>query len=221
MSLDRNKSLEAKPRNERGKNASRRQRAQGLVPVTVYGGGKETASASVVKREFAALLRGHGRNVIFTLNVDGAATPVKIADMQVDPVKGTLIHMDLMRISLTEKSKFEVTIKTVGESEGVKSLGAILEVVTHSIEVRCLPGDLPSIIEVDVTPLGIGDKFKVGDLKLDGKVEILDDPETVIATVVAPRAEEPAPEAAPEAAAEPEVIKKGKAEEGEDRGSKL
>jgi len=215
MSLDRNKSLEAKPRNERGKNASRRQRAQGLVPVTVYGGGKDTASASVVKREFAALLRGHGRNVIFTLDVDGAATPVKIADMQVDPVKGTLIHMDLMRISLTEKSKFEVTIKTVGESEGVKSLGAILEVVTHSLEVRCLPGDLPSIIEVDVSPLGIGDKIKVGDLKLDGKVEILDDPETVIATVVAPRVEEPAPEAAPEAAAEPEVIKKGKAEDAE------
>jgi large subunit ribosomal protein L25 len=218
MSLDRNISLEAKPRDERGKNASRRQRAQGLIPVTVYGGGKETASASVVKQEFAALLRGHGRNVIFTLNVDGAATPVKIAEMQVDPVKGTLIHMDLMRISLTEKSKFEVSIKTVGESEGVKSLGAILEVVTHSLEVRCLPRDLPSIIEVDVTPLGIGDKFKVGDLKLDGKVEILDDPETVIATVVAPRAEEPAPEAAPEAAAEPEVIKKGKAEEAEDRG---
>jgi large subunit ribosomal protein L25 len=213
MSLDRNISLEAKPRDERGKNASRRQRAQGLIPVTVYGGGKDTASASVVKREFAALLRGHGRNVIFTLDVDGAATPVKIAEMQVDPVKGTLIHMDLMRISLTEKSKFEVTIKTVGESEGVKSLGAILEVVTHSIEVRCLPRDLPSIIEVDVTPLGIGDKFKVGDLKLDSKVEILDDPETVIATVVAPRVEEPAPEAATEAAAEPEVIKKGKAEE--------
>ena len=218
MSLDRNKSLEAKLRNERGKNASRRHRAQGLVPITVYGGGNETASASIVKREFAALLRGHGRNVIFTLNVDGAATPVKIADMQVDPVKGTLIHMDLMRISLTEKSKFEVPIKMVGESEGVKSLGAILEVVTHSLDVRCLPGDLPSVIEVDVTPLGIGDNFKVGDLKLDGKVEILDDPETLIATVVAPRAEEPAPEVAPEAAAEPEVIKKGKAEEAEDKG---
>jgi len=214
MSLEKNISLEAKPRNERGKNASRRQRAQGLVPVTVYGGGKETASANVVKREFATLLRGHGRNVIFTLNIDGAATPVKVAEMQVDPVTGALIHMDLMRISLTEKSKFEVPIRTVGEAEGVKNLGAIIEVVTHSIEVRCLPRDLPSIVEVDVTPLGIGDNFKVGDLKLDSKIEVLDDPETVIATVVAPRVEEePAPEAAPEAAAEPEVIKKGKAEE--------
>jgi large subunit ribosomal protein L25 len=214
MSLDSSISLEAKTRVERGKNASRRQRAQGLVPVTVYGGGKETESANIVKHEFAALLRGHGRNVIFTLNVDGSATPVKIADMQVDPVKGTLIHMDLMRISLTEKSKFAAPIKIVGEAGGVKTDGGVLEVVTHALEVRCLPGDLPSAFEVDVTPLGIGDKIKVGDLKLDGKVEILDDPETVIATVVAPRAEEPAAEAAPEGS-EPEVIKKGKGEEAQ------
>lgn len=213
MSLDRNISLEAKSRNERGKNASRRQRAQGLIPITVYGGGKETASANIVKHEFAALLRAHGRNVIFTLDVNGAATPVKIAEMQLDPVKGTLIHMDLMRISLTEKSKFDVSIRTVGEADGVKNLSGILEVVTHSLEVRCLPGDLPSVVEVDVTPLGIGDKFKVGDLKLDSRVEILNDPETVIATVVAPRAEEPAPEVAPGAGSEPEVIKKGKTEE--------
>ncbi len=213
MSLDRNISLEAKPRNERGKNASRRQRAQGLLPITVYGGGKETTSANVVKREFATLLRAHGRNVIFTLDVDGASTPVKIAEMQVDPVKGTLIHMDLLRISLTEKSKFEIQIRTVGEADGVKTLGGILEVVTHSLEVRCLPGDVPSVVEVDVTSLGIGDKIKIGDLKLDSKVEVLDDMETVIATVVALRIEEPAPEVAPEAAAEPEVIKKGKAEE--------
>jgi large subunit ribosomal protein L25 len=218
MSLDRNISLVAKPRDERGKNASRRQRAQGLIPVTVYGGGKETTSASVVNREFATLLRAHGRNVIFTLNVSDASTPVRIAEMQVDPVKGTLIHMDLMRISLTEKSKFEIPIRTVGEADGVKNLSGILEMVTHSLEVRCLPGDLPSIIEVDVTPLGIGDKFKVGDLKLDSKVEILDDPETVIASVVAPRIEEPTPEVAPESTAEPEVIKKGKAEEAEGRG---
>jgi large subunit ribosomal protein L25 len=214
MSLDSTISLNAKPRSERGKNAARRQRAQGLVPVTVYGGGKEAESANIIKQEFAALLRGHGRNVIFTLNVDGSATPVKIANMQVDPVKGTLIHMDLMRISLTEKSKFEAPVKIIGEAEGVKTDGGVLEVVTHALEIRCLPGDLPSSIDVDVTPLKIGDKIKVGDLKFDGKIEILVDPETVIATVVAPRAEEPAPEVA-EGAAEPEVIKKGKGEEAE------
>jgi large subunit ribosomal protein L25 len=159
--------------------------------------------------------RFYARNVIFTLNVDGASTPVKIAEMQLDPVKGTLIHMDLMRISLTEKSKFEVTVRTVGEADGVKNLSGILEVVTHSIEVRCLPRDVPSVIEVDVTPLGIGDNFRIADLELGGQIEVLDDPETVIATVVPPRVEEPEPEVAPEAAAEPEVIKKGKAEEQE------
>jgi len=215
MSLNKNISLEAKPREERGKNASRRLRAQGLVPVTVYGGGKESVSTTIVKRDFATLMRAHGRNMIFTLNVDGASTPVKIADMQLDPVKGTLIHMDLMRISMTEKSKFEVPVKTVGEADGVKNLSGILEVVTHSLEVRCLPGDLPENIEVDVTSLGIGDNLKVGDLKLDEKIEILEDPETVIATVTAPRVEEAVPEVAPEPTAEPEVIKKGKAEETE------
>src|SRR5215470_4454143 len=160
MSLDSTISLEAKPRAERGKNASRRLRAQGLVPVTVYGGGKESLSTTIVKHDFAALMRAHGRNMIFTLNVDGASTPVKIADMQLDPVKGTLIHMDLMRISMTEKSKFEIPVKLVGEAEGVKTAGGVLEFVTHSLEVRCLPGDLPENVEVDVSGLGIGDNLK-------------------------------------------------------------
>ena len=213
MSLDRNITLNAKPRSDRGKNAARRLRAQGLVPVTVYGGGKEATSTVIVKREFAALMRAHGRNMIITLNVDGATTPVKIAEMQLDPVKGTLVHMDLMRISMTEKSKFEISIKLVGEADGVKQGGGVMEFVTHSLAVRCLPGDLPENVEVDVSSLGIGDNLKVSDLKLDQKIEVLDDPETVIATVVAPRAEEPTPEIAVEAGSEPEVIKKGKTEE--------
>ncbi len=215
MSLDTKISLVAKPRDDRGKNASRRQRAEGLVPITVYGGGKESAAATIVKREFAALMRSHGRNMIFTLTVDGAATPVKIADMQLDPVRGTLIHLDLMRISLTEKSKFEVPVKIVGESSGVKNSSGVLDIPRHSLEIRCLPMDVPTAIEVDVTNLEIGDNFKVGDLRLDSKIELLEDPETVIATVGAPRVEEPVPEVAVEPSTEPEVIKKGKTEEQE------
>ncbi len=213
MSLETSIKLEARPRSERGKNAMRRLRAAGLVPVTIYGGGQESASTTIVKRDFAALLRAHGRNMIFTLNVADASTPVKIAEMQLDPVKGSLIHLDLMRISLTEKSKFDVPIRITGESESVKLGVGILETITHSLEVRCLPLDLPAAIEVDVTGLTLGDNLKVGDLKLDEKLEVLDDAETVIATVVAPRVEEPVAEVAPEGAAEPEVIKKGKAEE--------
>ncbi|MBP6823915.1 MAG: 50S ribosomal protein L25 [Acidobacteria bacterium] len=210
MSFDNSISLNAKNRSEFGKNASRRLRAANLVPVTVYGGGGEATSATVPKREFAALIRHHGRNVIFTLDVEGSAGPVKIADVQIDPVKGFLVHADLMRISLTETSKFEVKIKIIGEADGVKNFGGILDVPTHSLEIRCLPADLPSVIEVDVTNLGLGDHLSVKDLSLGDKVELLDDPNKVLATVVSPRVEEAA-EATE--AAEPEVVKKGKPEE--------
>lgn len=210
MSIDTNLSINAKVREERGKNASRRLRAAGLVPVTIYGGGQEATSTTVVKREFTALLRNHGRNQIFTINVDGVPTTVKIADMQLDPIKSVLIHADLMRISMTEKSKFSVTIKIVGESEGIKLNGGVLDVVSHELEIRCLPGDLPSVIEADISALNIGDHLSVKDLKLSDKIEVLDDPDSVIATIVAPRVEETP---VVETTAEPEVIKKGKIEE--------
>lgn len=210
MSFDNNISLNAKNREERGKNASRRLRAAGLVPVTVYGGGGESTSATVTKREFSALIRHHGRNTIFTLDVEGTAGPVKIADVQIDPIKGFLVHADLMRISMTEKSKFEIPIKVVGESEGVKLSGGIMDIPTHALEVRCLPGDLPSVVEVDITHLGLGDHLSVKDLKLGDKIEILTDSETVIVNIVSPRVEETP---AAETAAEPEVVKKGKTEE--------
>jgi large subunit ribosomal protein L25 len=212
MSFDNNVSITAKVREERGKNASRRLRAAGLVPVTIYGGGLEATSTTVVKREFSAMLRKHGRNQIFTINVDGVPTTVKIADMQLDPIKSVLIHADLMRISMTEKSKFSVTIKIVGESEGVKLNGGVLDVVSHELEIRCLPGDLPSVIEADISALKIGDHLSVKDLKLSDKIEVLDAPDAVIVTIGAPRVEE-APAAAEATIAEPEVIKKGKTEE--------
>ena len=214
MSLDISIALDARSRPERGKNETRRLRARGLVPVTVYGGGTETASAGILKHEFSALLRTYGRNKIFTLNYDGTSTPVKIQELQIDPIKGHLIHADLMRISLTEKSNFELTIKIVGESEGVKMLGGIVDVVTHSLEVRCLPRDLPDSILVDISSLSIGDHLNVKDLNLSDRIEVLTDGEKVVVTIVAPRVEEEA-EPVAETAAEPEVIKKGKAEEEE------
>ena len=210
MSSENSISLDAKNRDERGKNASRRLRAAGLVPVTVYGGGLDSTSATVPKRDFASIIRNHGRNTIFTLDVEGAATPVKIADVQIDPIKGFLVHADLMRISMTERSKFEIPVKVVGESEGVKLHGGIMDIPTHSLDVRCLPGDLPSVVEVDVTALGLGDHLSVKDLNLGDKIEILTDPETVIVNIVAPRVEEVV---AAETPAEPEVVKKGKTEE--------
>lgn len=208
MSFDVNVSLSAQGRTERGKNAARRLRASGQIPVTVYGGGEPVAGA-VNKRELGAFLRAHGRNKIFNLELDGAATSVKIADMQLDPIKGVLVHLDLMRISLTEKSEFEVPIKIIGEPEGVKLGGGILDIPTHSIKVRCLPTELPAVIEVDVTSLGIGGHINVKDLQLAEGIEVRTNGDVTIATVVLPGAEEAPAEAT---AAEPEVIKKGKEE---------
>ena len=209
MSFDSELSLNAQARTERGKNAARRLRAKGEIPLTVYGGG-DPASGTVNKRELGAFLRANGRNKIFNLNLDGAATAVKISEMQLDPIKGVLIHLDLMRISMTEKFEFELPIKIVGESEGVKLFGGILDFPTHSIRVRCLPGDLPEIIEVDVSKLGLGGHIEVRDLQLGDAIEIRTRPEQTLVTCVAPGAEEAPAEAAK---AEPEVIKKGKGEE--------
>lgn len=211
MSFDTSISLNAQPRTEKGKGAAGRMRRDGLIPVTVYGGGQDAVSASIVKRELGAFVRAHGRHGIFTLNLNGAASPVKIAEMQLDPIKGVVWHLDLQRISLTERSEFEVALRIVGEAEGVKMAGGILDVVSHAISIRCLPTDLPDHIDVDVTSLGLGQNLRASDLKLDAeKFQIVSDPDTVIATVVSPRAEE---ETAASSAAEPEVIKKGKTEE--------
>ncbi len=215
MSYDSSISLLAQPRAVSGKSNAKRLRREGFLPVTVYGGGEEAASGSVVSREFATIIRARGRNSIFSLSLGGSATPVKIAEMQLHPVKGSIMHIDLMRISLTERTEFEVSVETVGEPEGVRSLNGILDQPTHTLKISCLPTDVPMQIEIDVTHLGIGDHFRVSDLKIDReKIEVLADEDVVLATVVAPRIEEePAPVA--EEPVEPEVIKKGKPEEEE------
>lgn len=210
MSFDTSISLNAQLRTEKGKGAAGRLRRNGLIPVTVYGGGQDAVSASIVKRELGTFVRAHGRHGIFTLNLEGAAATVKISEMQLDPIKGGVRHLDLQRISLTERSEFEVALKIVGEADGVRNSGGILDVVSHAIRLRCLPKDLLDHLDVDVTPLGLGQNVRVGDLQLDAdKYQVVTDAETVIVTVVAPREEA----VVAETPAEPEVIKKGKTEE--------
>lgn len=214
MSYDSSISLDAQARPVSGKETARKLRRAGLVPVTLYGGGGEAASGSVSRREFSAIIRKQGRNSIFNLNLEGNATPVKVADLQLHPVRGTLMHLDLMRISLTEKTEFEVRVEPTGEAQGVRLDGGILDQPTHTLKIRCLPTDVPQEIEIDVTGLNVGDHFRVSDLQIDReKIEVLADDEQVLATVVAQRAEEVVADAGDEPV-EPEVIKKGKTDEG-------
>ncbi len=210
MSFETNIVLQAHPREARGKNASRRLRVAGMVPVAIYGHG-DAVVGSVARRELAALLRAHGRNQVFNLALNGQSSLVKIAELQLDPVRGSVLHADLMRVSLTEKTEFEVQIHITGEAEGVKLQGGVLDLPAHALKVRCLPGDLPSQIDVDVTALKIGSHLRVKDLSLPATLEVLTDPDVIVATVIGHKEEEVA--APVEGAAEPEVIKKGKTEE--------
>jgi large subunit ribosomal protein L25 len=207
-------------REGRGKNDSRRARREGNVPVTMYGGGVDAVSALVPLRELAAILRSDtGRNTIFTLDVEGIeATEVMFADRQIDPVRSRLIHADFKRLVKGEKIEATVPLRLVGEPIGVREQNGVLEQIIRDVEIRCEPREIPEALEVDVTSLGVHDVLHVSDIPVSEGVEILAEPDTVIATVGVVK-EEPVAVVAPvegEVPAEPEVIGKGKKEdEGE------
>jgi large subunit ribosomal protein L25 len=218
--------VEATPREERGKNAARRVRVAGQVPAVLYGGkGKAEALAVNAKQVTAILKSESGHNTIFTIKLGANEQSAMVKDWQVDPVRGALLHVDLVRVAMDVRIKVKVPVRTFGEPQGVKLQGGIFEMVTREVEVECLPGEIPGEFRVDVTELMIGKQLRAGDLTLDpAKMKLLTDPQRVLAHVVALRVEEEKPAevvAGAEAAAapvEPEVIKKGKkeVEEGEE-----
>jgi large subunit ribosomal protein L25 len=202
----------------RGKNDARRLRARGFVPLTIYGGGAAPVAAAAPLADLAAILRSEtGHNTIFTLEIDGGeAAEVLFLDRQIDPVRGRLIHADLRRLVRGQNVEVTVPIHLTGTPAGVKE-GGILEQILREIEISCRPRMIPDAINVDVSHLNIHDVLHVSDIPKDENIQILTPPETVIATVGIVREEEltPAPAPTPEQA-EPEVIGKGKKEEGED-----
>jgi len=211
--------IEAQRRTPAGKNANRRIRKAGRIPAVVYGAGKEALPLLVDPDAVSEILHSQsGHNTIFAVSVDGGSqATVMVKDYQLDPVRGNIIHADLYEIAMDQLLKLTVDVEMVGEAEGVK-LGGIMDVVTRSLEVECLPADIPKSIRVDVSPLQVNDYIRVKNLPVDPKVKILSDAEVVIVTIVPPVKEEVV-EVAPAAPAEPEVIRKGKAlEEGEGEG---
>lgn len=220
--------VDALPRSDRGKNEVRRLRRAGQLPAVVYGGSAEPVALSVDPRVVHKILHSEqGQNAVFTLQIKGQGkTSAMIRDWQAEPLKGSLLHVDFLRIAMDELLRVKVPVETRGEAVGVKQQGGILEFVQREVEVECLPVDIPDSFEIDVAELAIGHSFRVGDLRVDNrKLRILTEADRVIVHVVAPRAEEeekPAEEAAAvpvEGAepAEPEVIGKGKVE-GEEAG---
>jgi large subunit ribosomal protein L25 len=209
--------VRAELRAGRGKNDSRRLRARGMVPLTIYGGEGEPVVAAAPLRELAAILRsGAGHNAIFTLDVDGVGpSEVMFLDRQIDPVKSRLIHADLRRLVSGQEIEVTVRIELEGEPVGVTEGGGILEQLLREVEIRCRPNIIPDSISADVSGLGVHEMLHVSDLQVGEGITIITDPETAVATVATLR-EEPAEDIAPETeAVEPEVIGKGKKEDEE------
>ena len=208
--------VQATLRSGRGKNDARRVRREGMVPVTVYGGGGETVAAVAPLRDLAAILRSEsGRNTIFTIEVDGmGASEVMCHDRQIDPIKGRLMHADLTRLVKGQKIEVTVPLHLTGEPFGVREKQGVLEQVMREIEIKCEPRDIPDALEVDVSNLDVHDVLHVSDIPVAEGVEILNDAELVIATVGIVKEEVVAPTPVEgEEPAEPEVIGKGKKEE--------
>ncbi len=216
--------LDAIERTTRGKNEARRLRVSGKIPAVVYGGKDGGKPIAVDPKVLAKILRTEqGANTLIALNVPGAGDArVLVREYQLDPITHELLHADFYRVAMDKLLRVPVTVVPQGEPKGVKQQGGVLDVVHRQIEIECLPADIPTHIEVDVTELMVGMSIRVKDIATNAKWKAIADPEMMLLHVVIPKVEEaPAtPEAAAAgaaAAAEPEVIKKGKKdEEGSD-----
>ena len=210
--------VKAEARKGTGKKVAKDLRNKGLVPANVYKGGKGALSIQVAQDDLhEALHTSAGENVIITLKISGDAAvkdkTVLIKEIQREPIKDGILHVDFNEISLTEALKVNVPLASKGEAVGVKADGGILEHVMWELQVECLPTDIPEKIEVDVTNMKIGDAVYVKDIPAPEGVKFLNDPELITMIVKAPKVEVPKEEVLAEGAVEPELIRKKKEEE--------
>ncbi|RPJ53409.1 MAG: 50S ribosomal protein L25 [Acidobacteria bacterium] len=220
--------LEAVRRDGRGKGAARRTRRDGRVPAVYYGADKRedgrplAIPITVDPKELLGILHSEsGANTLISLKLDGGDSRVMIREYQLDPVTHRLLHADFYKVAMDKKVAVMVPIVVKGEPRGVKQQGGLLDFVHREVEIECLPADIPESIEVDVSELLVGQSVRLREVSTDVRWQPLTDPEVMLVHVVAPKlqAEAPAAEAAtPAAPAEPEVIKKGKADKGEEEG---
>lgn len=199
------------------KNAARRVRARGMVPAVLYGAKQASQAVELDPKQIIRILHSEtGHNTIFDIVIDGsnAGSKAMIVDWQHEPIRGTLMHIDLQRIAMDKSIRVKVPVQLAGTAIGVKMQGGILDQVLREVEVECLPADIPSSIAVDVSNLEIGGVVRVADLDHGGKLKFLTDENAAVAHVVSIK-EEAAPAvdvAAAATPAEPEVAKKGKQE---------
>ncbi len=210
--------IAAKPREGKfNKNAARRVRVAGLIPAVVYGAGQEAIAVTVDPKAITKILHSEsGHNTIFDLNIEGsAAAKAMIVDWQNEPIKGKLLHIDMKRIAMDKAMRVSVPVQLTGVPVGVRTQGGILDHVLREVEIECLPSDIPSHIDVDVSNLELNQAIHIADLPHSDKVKFLGEEDATVAhvTVIKETVEDVAAAAAAAAPAEPEVAKKGKTDE--------
>ncbi|HEX9309323.1 MAG TPA: 50S ribosomal protein L25/general stress protein Ctc [Gemmatimonadaceae bacterium] len=216
-------SFNATARDTTGKGAARSLRSNGQVPAVIYGHGREPQPLSLNARDLDKML-GHiqAESTVIEVSFGGTTSKTLIREIQRHPLKRQILHVDFQALVAGEKVTVSIPIVLTGIAEGVRLEGGVLDHTLRELEIEVDPSNIPDHVELDVTNMVIGDSLHVSDIKLPEGVEILDDPETSVAVLAAPRAvieEAPAAEAvegAAEGAAEPEVIGKGPGEEEED-----
>ena len=212
--------LSARPRIENGRNAVKRVRARGSVPAVIYGNKTTPANLEVSHRDLEVLLsHAVGENILIELEIqDGSKKSTQLSliqEVQHHPIARDILHVDFQAVSMTEEISASVTVEAVGEADGVKNFGGLLEQSIRSLSVRCLPQNLPEVIIVDVTALKVGESIHIRDIQLPAGVTAEDNGDLTVFIVAEPAvATETAAGTAPSS---PEVIKEKKAAEGAEK----
>ncbi len=217
-------SLNANSRDGKGKGAARTLRSQGQIPAVIYGHGREPQALALNARDLDKMLSHiQAESTVIEVSVGGQTAKTLIREIQRHPIKRQILHVDFQALVAGEKVTVSIPIVLQGIPEGVRLEGGVLDQTLREVEIEVDPSNIPDHIEYDVTNMVIGDSVHISDLKVPEGVEVLDDPETSVAVLAAPRAviEETAAVAEPVegeagAVAEPEVIGRGKEDEDEE-----
>jgi large subunit ribosomal protein L25 len=204
-----------------GKNASRRLRRNGMVPVILYGAKEVNVPLILNKREIFQILRSEaGENTVFEVSFNSETKNAMIKELQKNPVTDEIIHADLIQIALDKVIRVSVPVVTVGDAIGVKTEGGFVDFITREIEIECLPKDIPEQIEIDISELHLRQSFKIEEAVLPNEIKLVSDPETILVHIEEPAKEEEIEVEEEEEEVigeeeEPELIKKEKPEEEE------
>jgi large subunit ribosomal protein L25 len=199
------------------KSENKRLKRENKLPAVVYGKGYETTSIAIDEKELSRILKTRGESSLINLEVEDQTFPVLIKEVQRNTLKNSIDHVDFFKVSMDEEVEYNLHIVLVGDAEGIK-MGGVLQHQKREVTVKSLPGDMLDSIEVDVSTMDIGDTLTVADLKVDDKNTILDDPNEVVVTLLAPAIEEEEEDVeTPEEGEEPELVESDNEEEKEEK----